>query len=164
NPLGLAYILYARDGVRVSREAPEEPRVSPVRARPLTWQLGLESPPSALTVGEPWTLRLRLSHEARPGLVPRWEPLNLPAHALEAAALQLEGARARRLPVAAGPAGGRQLSVRLIPLAGGTQTIRILASPGGQASGSPPAELTHRVSVAPPVALPDIRELIDRRA
>src|SRR5262249_1282383 len=43
-------------------------------------------------------------------------------------------------------------------------TMRTPADRGGQASGPPPAELTHRVSVAPPVALPDIRELIDRRA
>jgi WD40 repeat protein len=131
------------------------------------WHLALEASTSAVTtIGQSITLSLRLLPEAAPGTV----PLQIPANVLEltayveAPAFHLEGEHTRTLTVVEGKPIERALTVRVFPVSSGEQSVRFLVYPGGRVSGVGPAEVRATVSVAAPVAFPDVPELFDARA
>jgi hypothetical protein len=159
--------------LQVLGKAPEASAAAESGAEPAlrvaasTWHLRLEAPAAAgVTVGRPLRATLRLVPTAQPGSV----PLRIPASALELTAyveapgFHLEGEHARTLAVVNGQPAERSLTLALTPLASGAQAVRVEVYPGSRVEGAAPARLECTVPVAAPVALPDIRELIDRRA
>ena len=131
------------------------------------WHLSFDDAPlDSLAVGQRFTPTLRLSPTEQPGS----QPLCIPVSALEltvyveAPGLYLEGEHIRTLPVSEGRPVEHNLALDLIPLISGEQRLRLLVYPGQRVEGLQPAELSQIVSITPPLALPDIRELIDRRA
>jgi O-acetyl-ADP-ribose deacetylase (regulator of RNase III) len=130
------------------------------------WHLTLDADmKGVLAVGEAFTLTLLASAVERPDSV----PLRLPASALEvtvyieAPGFYLHGDQPLPLPVVDGAPSQTPITLRFVPLASGTHAVRVVAYPGGRVQGVSPAELTYTLTVASPVALPDIPELIDRR-
>jgi len=131
-----------------------------------SWYISVDMSTVDLTVGAPITCALRLTPDEQPGST----PLRIPASALEltvyveAPSFYLEGEHIHTLPVIEGRPVEHSLSLDLIPLISGEQRIHMLVYPGQRLEGLQPAELTQVMQVVPPVALPDIPELIDRRA
>jgi hypothetical protein len=97
-------------------------------------------------------------------------PLRIPETTLEltvyieAPGFHLEGDRTYTLNVVQGRPKERTLSFNLIPLNSGDQTLHVQVYPGRSIPGITPAEITHTIPVAAPVILPNIPDLIDRRA
>jgi hypothetical protein len=140
----------------------------PRRVRPYPCRLGLKaSHTGELSIGQPLDLTLEVLPDGSAGGV----VLAIPANALELTcyvegpAFLVTGEHARTLSVRDGKPIEKQLTFRLIPLSSGKeQQVRFLVYVGGQGPGTEPVELSHRASVVVPDALPNIRELIDRRA
>jgi O-acetyl-ADP-ribose deacetylase (regulator of RNase III) len=95
--------------------------------------------------------------------------LRIPANALEitgyikAHGFHLHGDNIFTIPVENGRPIRRSITFELTPLMSGPRTVQVEVYPGGRIPGLLPSVVSRNFSVASPVALPDIKELIDRR-
>jgi tetratricopeptide (TPR) repeat protein/O-acetyl-ADP-ribose deacetylase (regulator of RNase III) len=130
------------------------------------WYLGLDGAlPAELAVGQPFNLTFSLRDHEQPGsiLIPVPESALELTFYIEAPSFHLEGPHKRILRTVDGELQEFDLNVHLVPLISGEQTVRLLAYPGGRIAGLKPVPFTIPVRVVPPLALPNIPELIDRR-
>jgi O-acetyl-ADP-ribose deacetylase (regulator of RNase III) len=140
------------------------------------WRLKLSEPQAdgqnaaELRVGEKQTHRLDLlpalptdDEEGRSHM------LRIPANTLEltgyikAHGFHLHGDSIFTIPVTGGRPTQRSINFELTPLMSGLRTVQVEVYPGGRIQGLRPSIVSHNLRVASPVALPDIKELIDRR-
>jgi O-acetyl-ADP-ribose deacetylase (regulator of RNase III) len=140
------------------------------------WRLKLSEPQAdgqnaaELRVGERQTHRLELL----PALPTddeeeRSRMLRIPANTLEltgyikAHGFHLHGDSIFTIPVTDGRPTQRSINFELTPLMSGLRTVQVEVYPGGRIQDLRPSVVSHNLRVASPVALPDIKELIDRR-
>jgi hypothetical protein len=67
------------------------------------------------------------------------------------------------IPILLNQASRRRASLMLVPIASGEHTVTVDVYPGGGVSDVDPVRLTQTIQVRAPIALPNIRELIDQR-
>lgn len=131
------------------------------------YQIVLEPPAEdPVLIGKEYDFTLRLT-PAPPAVDP---DLRVPVNSLEltlfveAAGFRQIGDRVHTLPVVDGAVQGRTLTLRLMPLLSGSRSVGVQIDPGGRVEGAGPRSVSCAVRVEAPALLPDIRELIDRRA
>ena len=157
----------------VETKAPEEAiSVSPNQQQNLgvvktyAWYPCLETPTKYLSVGQNSTLTLNLTPDSQPNT----EPLRVPVNTLEitvyieAPGFLLQGEHTRTLPVKDGELMERSLTLHLTPLTSGDRIISLSVYPGGRLPNLSPVKLQKALRVNRPRVLPNIPELIDRRA
>jgi hypothetical protein len=157
----------------VETKAPEEPVSVPLIpqrdlgvVKTYAWYPCLETPTKYLCVGQNSTLTLNLT----PTLQPNTELLRIPVNTLEitvyieAPGFLLQGEHTRTLPVRDGQLMERSLNLHLIPLISGDRTINLSVYPGGRLPNLSPVKLQKVLRINRPRVLPNIPELIDRRA
>lgn len=131
-----------------------------------SWYLSLEISASDLSIGELFTLNLHFASNQQE----ESHRLRVPANALEvtiyveASGFHLQGEHTRTLPVVDGRLLEQNLSLQLIPLTSGEQTIYLSVYSGGRLANLTPVMLTKTLQINALRVLPNIRELIDRRA
>jgi formylglycine-generating enzyme required for sulfatase activity len=119
-----------------------------------------------LTVGDRLTLTLEVSPDNEPQSV----PLELPTTALELTVyVRAPGfyvASEQPLTITTVPKARRKScrSLDLIPVISGDQTVTAEVYASGRVADVEPALVSRTLTVAPPVALPNIPEMVDRRA
>ncbi|MUG95771.1 AAA family ATPase [Scytonema sp. UIC 10036] len=119
-----------------------------------------------LAVGQELILSLNLTPIEQPGS----QLIRVPVNTLEitiyieAPGFFLQGEHTYTLPVVNGRLEERSLSVELLPLLSGNHTIQISVYPGGRLSNLIPVKLQQEVRISHLRNLPNIPELIDRRA
>jgi hypothetical protein len=137
------------------------------------WTLSLSSPQTNLNnlrVGE--LVRLELSLEPAvivAGVDLPENLLRIPNNSLElsgwirAPGFQLQLELPFSIKLIDGQPETKSFSFDLKPLLSGSRTIEVEIYPGGRVSNLGPTLVTSSLTVAAPIALPDIQELIDRR-
>lgn len=149
---------------------------SAVSIETTAWTVNLSSPQvegqnlNNLRVGERFTITLSLEPASPiPGANPPQNLLRIPSNSLEltgwvrAPGFQLQLELPFSIKLIDGIPEPRSFSFELKPLLSGSRPIEVEIYPGGRVSNLGPILITRTLPVAPPVVLPDIEELIDRR-
>jgi O-acetyl-ADP-ribose deacetylase (regulator of RNase III) len=131
------------------------------------WYLSLRQATVGTTlVGSTVALGLFFSRDEHPDAA----PIDIPVSAFEltvyvdaTAAFHLDGSSQQTVVLREGQIDATSLPLRLLALTSGTHTIRVTANARGGRTAGTEAVLTCPVTVEPPLLLPDIPELIDRR-
>jgi len=117
-------------------------------------------------VGSTVSLGVFFSRDEQPNAT----PLDIPFSAFEltvyvdsTAAFHLDGSSQQTVVLDDGNIAAPSLPLRLLALTSGTHTIRVTANARGARTAANEAVVTCTVAVEPPILLPDIPELIDRR-
>ena len=140
------------------------------------WTLNLSSPQANgqnlnnVRVGERFTITLSLEPASPiPGANPPQNLLRIPVNSLEltgwirAPGFQLQVELPFSIKLIDGAPEPRSFSFELKPLLSGSRPVEVEIYPGGRVSNLGPTLIASTLTVAPPVVLPDIKELIDRR-
>ncbi len=139
---------------------------SPEVVKTYTFYPTLETLSPELSVGENFTLTLNLKATPQPGI----EPLRIPVNTLEitiyieASGFYLQGEHTRTLAVQKGKLMERSLNLQMTPLISGDYNIYISVYPGGKLPNLNPVKLKKEIHINKLRVLPNMRELLDRRA
>ncbi len=142
-----------------------EPDHSAETVKTRLWYFGVKLPTKNQAVGEDLILNLNFTSDSqldRSIRVP-FNTLEVTIY-IEASGFYLQGEHTRTLPVRDGELMERSLTLNLTPLVSGDCTINLSVYPGGRLPNLSPEKLPIEVRVNTPIVLPNIPELIDRRA
>ena len=132
------------------------------------WYVSLrQATVGSVYVGGTTSLGLVFSQEEEPNAVPLMVPYSafeLTAYVDATAAFSLDGSSQQTVQVRDGYIDKPSVSLRLLALASGTHTVRVTVNARGALTAGTDAVVTCPVTVEATFLLPDIPELIDRRA